>query len=56
MPAREYTDEEIVARVVIKDILSMPFRPENRKLAFMFLTPGSLPFEKLWDNFFEVSF
>jgi hypothetical protein len=22
----------------------------------MFLTPGPLPFEKLWDKFFSVSF
>jgi len=28
--------------------------PQNPKIAFMFLTPGSLPFEKLWDNFFQV--
>ncbi|AES65285.2 putative glycosyl transferase, family 14 [Medicago truncatula] len=27
--------------------------PQNPKIAFMFLTPGSLPFEKLWDNFFQ---
>jgi len=28
--------------------------PQNPKIAFMFLTPGSLPFEKLWYNFFQV--
>jgi hypothetical protein len=28
--------------------------PQNPKIAFMFLTRGSLPFEKLWDNFFQV--
>ena len=57
MPAREYTDEEIASRVVIKEILSMPpTQSRNPKLAFMFLTRGSLPFEKLWHKFFHVSF
>ncbi|XP_010526371.1 PREDICTED: uncharacterized protein LOC104803954 [Tarenaya hassleriana] len=51
---REYTDEEISARVVIREILdSPPVKRRNSKIAFMFLTPGSLPFEKLWDRFFQ---
>jgi hypothetical protein len=55
VPAREYTDDEIAAHVVFRDILNSPIvMPENPKIAFMFLTPGSLPFEKLWDNFFQV--
>lgn len=55
-PAREYTDEEIASRVVIKDILtSPPVVSKKSKIAFMFLSPGSLPLEKLWDNFFQVS-
>lgn len=53
-PMREYTDEEIAARVVIKEILNAPpMQSENPKIAFMFLTPHSLPFEKLWDKFFH---
>lgn len=52
-PARIFTDDEIVTRVVFKDILSMPsVQSKNPKIAFMFLTPGSLPFEKLWEKFF----
>ncbi|KAK4257723.1 hypothetical protein QN277_007278 [Acacia crassicarpa] len=54
VPAREYTDKEIASQVVIRDILSPPYAlPKNPKVAFMFLTPGSLPFEKLWDKFFQ---
>ena len=54
VPSREYTDDEIAAHVVFRDILNSPvIVPKNPKIAFMFLTPGSLPFEKLWDNFFE---
>ncbi|KAK9002460.1 hypothetical protein V6N11_025138 [Hibiscus sabdariffa] len=54
VPTREFTDEEIISRVVVKDILNMPqVRSKNPKIAFMFLTPGSLPFEKLWDMFFH---
>ncbi|EPS59046.1 hypothetical protein M569_15763, partial [Genlisea aurea] len=53
-PARELTDDEIASRVVISDILNMPPAPSRRmKIAFLFLTPGPLPFEKLWDNFFQ---
>jgi hypothetical protein len=29
---------------------------KNPKIAFMFLTPSSLPFEKLWEKFFMVWF
>lgn len=55
VPAREYTDEELASHVVIKDILNRPpIQSQNSKLAFMFLTRGSLPFEKLWDKFFHV--
>ncbi|XP_074581983.1 glycosyltransferase BC10-like isoform X2 [Curcuma longa] len=51
--ARELTDDEIASQVVIKEILSTPLvQPKNPKIAFMFLTPGSLPFEKLWEIFF----
>lgn len=56
-PTREYTDEEIASRVVIKEILNAPpIQSENPKIAFMFLIPNSLPFEKLWDKFFQVRF
>ncbi|OIV99777.1 hypothetical protein TanjilG_26115 [Lupinus angustifolius] len=54
VPVREYTDEEIAARVVNRDILnSPPFVSKHPKVAFMFLSPGSLPFERLWDKFFQ---
>lgn len=54
---RKYTDEEVAARVVIKDILrTPPVLTVKSKIAFMFLTPGTLPFEKLWDKFFQVRF
>jgi hypothetical protein len=53
-PAREFTDEEIAARIVMKDILNTPpFPTKTPKIAFLFLTPGALPFEKLWDMFFH---
>ncbi|XP_047322240.1 glycosyltransferase BC10-like [Impatiens glandulifera] len=53
-PKRELTDDEIAARVVIREILNTPsIDSENSKIAFMFLTPGSLPFEKLWHKFFQ---
>ena len=52
---RELSDDEIAARVVIREILSSPrVIKKTSKIAFMFLTPGTLPFEKLWDLFFEV--
>ncbi|KAG7020925.1 hypothetical protein SDJN02_17613, partial [Cucurbita argyrosperma subsp. argyrosperma] len=53
-PARELSDAEIASRIVIREILNTPFVPlKTPKIAFLFLTPGSLPFEKLWDNFFK---
>lgn len=57
VPSRELTDEETAAQVVFGEILKTPpIQSNNPKIAFMFLTPGSLPFEKLWDKFFHVSF
>jgi hypothetical protein len=54
-PARELTDGERASRVVFRQILTTPpVRSKKSKIAFMFLTPGSLPFERLWDKFFEV--
>ncbi|XP_075512916.1 glycosyltransferase BC10-like isoform X1 [Primulina tabacum] len=54
MAARELTDEEIASRVVIRDILNMASNTStNPKISFLFLTPGALPFEKLWDKFFQ---
>lgn len=54
-PARDLTDEEVASRVVIRDILNTPQAiSKNPKIAFMFLIPGALPFEKLWDKFFQV--
>ncbi|KAJ8763815.1 hypothetical protein K2173_003597 [Erythroxylum novogranatense] len=54
VPYRELTDEETIARVVMKEILKTPpIQPKKPKIAFMFLTPGSLPFERLWEKFFQ---
>lgn len=54
-PARALTDDEIFSHVVIRDILNMsPTISRTPKIAFLFLTPGALPFEKLWDKFFQV--
>ncbi|XP_047081019.1 glycosyltransferase BC10-like [Lolium rigidum] len=51
---REPTDEEIASAVVIRDLLSMPMPvSKNPKIAFMFLTPDSLPFERLWEKFLQ---
>ena len=53
---RELTDDEIYSRVVIREVLKAPLvESKNPKIAFMFLTPGSLPFERLWDKFFQVT-
>lgn len=55
--ARELTDEEVSSRVVIRDILNTPTAlTKTSKIAFMFLSPGSLPFENLWDMFFQVMY
>ncbi|CAH2077533.1 unnamed protein product [Thlaspi arvense] len=51
---RELSDDEIAARVVVNEILSNPpVIRKDSKIAFMFLTPGTLPFERLWDRFFQ---
>ena len=53
---RKLSDAEVAARAVVRHILKTPpFITSNSKLAFLFLTPGTLPFEKLWDKFFTVS-
>lgn len=53
-PPRELTDEEIASRDVFEEILKMsPVQSRNPKVAFMFLTPNALPFEKLWHKFFQ---
>lgn len=53
-PTRELTDEENIAQVVFKEILKKPsVHSKNPKIAFMFLTPGNLPFENLWEKFFH---
>lgn len=54
--SRELTDQEIESRVVVKELLNfVPLQTTTPKVAFMFMTPGSLPFEKLWHLFFQVS-
>ncbi|KAB1204503.1 hypothetical protein CJ030_MR8G021845 [Morella rubra] len=56
-PSTELTDEEFAARVVFKEILNTPpVESRKPKIAFMFLTPDSLPFEMLWDNFQQIYF
>lgn len=55
-PVRNYSDGELSTFVLAKDILTRPLHPVGKaKVAFMFLTGGPLPFEKLWEKFFEVS-
>lgn len=56
-PVRVYTDDEIAARAIMRDIVrARPVQSKNPKIAFMFLTPSTLPFEKLWEKFFMVRF
>ncbi|RID50859.1 hypothetical protein BRARA_H01561 [Brassica rapa] len=51
---RKLTIKEIAARAVVRDILRTPsFITQNSKIAFLFLTHGTLPFEELWDEFFK---
>ncbi|MED6125082.1 hypothetical protein PIB30_065124, partial [Stylosanthes scabra] len=53
---RELTDEEMESRAVVKELLRLqPLQPKKPKIAFLFLTQGSLPFEKLWHIFFTVA-
>ncbi|XP_054788487.1 glycosyltransferase BC10-like isoform X1 [Prosopis cineraria] len=50
----QITDYEIESRVVNEEILKIsPIETKNPKVAFLFMTPGPLPFEKLWHTFFE---
>ncbi|GMH06927.1 hypothetical protein Nepgr_008767 [Nepenthes gracilis] len=52
--SRVLTDEETYSQVVVTEILKIPSIPlKNPKIAFLFLTPGTLPFERLWDRFFQ---
>ncbi|XP_039051425.1 glycosyltransferase BC10-like isoform X3 [Hibiscus syriacus] len=52
--SRELSDEEIMSQVVIREILNAPpTQSKNSKIAFLYLTPGTLPFEPLWDKFFH---
>ncbi|XP_061346181.1 glycosyltransferase BC10-like [Gastrolobium bilobum] len=52
--SRELTDEEIESRVVIKELLKFhDVQTKTPKVAFLFMTPGSLPFERLWHMFFQ---
>ena len=52
---REYSDEELAANAVFHNLLMLPsVQASTPKIAFLFLTPGTLPFEKLWEKFFLV--
>lgn len=54
-PVREFTDEEIAANAVFTSLLLLPpVQVKVPKIAFLFLTPGTLPFERLWEKFFQV--
>ena len=54
-PSRELSDDETISHVVIREILKTPpIQLKNSKIAFLFLTPGTLPFEALWAKFFHV--
>ncbi|KAK9705696.1 hypothetical protein RND81_07G076200 [Saponaria officinalis] len=51
---RVLTDEELASQVIVTEMLRAPLPSTNSpKIAFMFLTPGTLPFETLWDKFFS---
>ncbi|XP_044464848.1 glycosyltransferase BC10-like isoform X1 [Mangifera indica] len=51
---RDYKDEVFASRVVTTNILNGPLVPSNSpKIAFLFLTPGPLPLQLLWDKFFQ---
>ncbi|KAG0603430.1 hypothetical protein M758_10G093800 [Ceratodon purpureus] len=53
-PVRNYSDGELSTFVLAKDILTRPLNHAGKtKVAFMFLTGGPLPFEKLWEKFFK---
>ncbi|GAB4836885.1 hypothetical protein Ancab_001796 [Ancistrocladus abbreviatus] len=55
-PSRALTDDETYSQLVVREILKKPSMPsKNPKIAFLFLTPGSLTFERLWDKFFQVA-
>lgn len=55
VPSRRLTDYELESRAVVEEILRSPSsRTRDSKVAFMFLTPGPLPLERLWHVFFEV--
>ncbi|CAL0333034.1 unnamed protein product [Lupinus luteus] len=52
--SRPLNEQEIQSRIVINEILKFyPVQSKIPKVAFLFLTPGSLPFEKLWHMFFQ---
>ncbi|XP_020234867.1 glycosyltransferase BC10 isoform X1 [Cajanus cajan] len=52
--SRQLSDAEVESRVVINEILNYyPVQTRKPKVAFLFLTPGSLPFERLWHMFFQ---
>lgn len=54
-PARPLTDEELASKVLAQDVLyKRPRRYSKPKIAFLFLTAGALPFEQVWEKFFEV--
>ncbi|XP_057424680.1 glycosyltransferase BC10-like [Lotus japonicus] len=52
--SREISDAERESRIVINEVLKYyAVQSKIPKVAFLFLTPGSLPFEKLWHVFFQ---
>lgn len=53
---RPFTDDELAIRVLAKEMLSerTAVTDWNPKVAFMFLIASDLPFERVWEKFFQV--
>lgn len=52
---RPFTDDELAIRVLAKEMLSerTAVTDWNPKVAFMFLIASDLPFERVWEKFFQ---
>ena len=51
---RLLSDWEVASLAVTKSIVSNVEKTPGGKIAFLFLTDGPLPLERLWSRFFEV--
>lgn len=52
--SRELSEEEIFSISISKSIIYRDLEIPRKKVAFMFLTRGPLPLERLWMRFFDV--